>query len=287
MAVALAGAGWELELLPALGGAIGALRHRGADILRPTPDGATDPLQSACFPLVPYANRIAGGGFTFAGREVQLPLNFGDHPNTLHGTAWQRAWEIVEQGPDRAVLTQSHDGTGGWPWAWRAEQLFELDEQGLSVALTLTNQSVEPMPAGIGLHPYFAISPGTRLRLNAERVWLTDAVQIPSGPVPADHFGDWATGASIAQAGFIDNSYEGWDGLATLATALDGGDHIVRVSAEGARDLHLYHPEGESFCCLEPVSHLPDAFNRAGAAFDILAPGATITLMMRIAVEQS
>ena len=282
MPLALAGAGWELELLPALGGAIGALTYRGADILRPTPGGATDPLQAACFPLVPYANRIAGGRFHFDGRDVRLPLNFGDHPNTLHGTAWQRAWEVLEASADQAVLAQEHDGGDGWRWAWRAEQRFELDEAGLNVTLTLTNKAAEPMPAGLGLHPYFPIAPGTRLRLNAERVWLTDAVQIPSQPVPADHFGDWASGASIAEAGFIDHCYEGWGGLATL----DKGDHIVRVTAKGARDLHVYHPEGESFCCLEPVSQLPDAFNRPGAVFDVLAPGETLALAMRVGVER-
>jgi len=283
MSLALAGAGWELQLLPALGGAIGALHHCGADILRPTPNAATDPLQAGCFPLVPYANRIAGGRFTFAGRDVALPLNFGDHPNTLHGTGWQRPWEIVETGLERALLALEHDGDDGWPWAWRAEQLFELGETGLSVTLTLTNKAAEAMPAGIGLHPYFPISPGTRLRLNARRAWLTDPAQIPSEPVPADHFGDWASGASIAEAGFIDHCYEGWDGVATL----DKGDHFVRVTADGARDLHLYHPEGENFCCLEPVSQLPDSFNQPGAVFDVLAPGESLTLVMRIGAERS
>ncbi|MEO6218753.1 MAG: aldose 1-epimerase [Sphingomonas sp.] len=281
MSLALAGAGWELDLLPALGGAIGALRYQGADILRPTPEGATDPLQSACFPLAPYANRIAGGRFSFGGRDLQLPLNFGDHPNSLHGTGWQRGWTATEAGTSKAVLALTHDGGDGWPWAWHAEQIFALDEAGLSVTLTLTNKSRERMPAGIGLHPYFAIQPGTKLRLNTERAWLTDDLQIPSEPVPADHFGDWASGASIAEAGFIDHSYEGWDGVATL----DTGDRIVRVTAEGARDLHLYHPEGESFCCLEPVSHLPDAFNQPDGVFDILAPGEARVLVMRVGVE--
>jgi aldose 1-epimerase len=282
MGIALAGAGWELDLLPALGGAIGALRHRGENILRPTADGATDPLQSACIPLVPYANRIAAGRFTFNRRDIQLPLNFGDHPNSLHGTGWQRPWTVREAGTDRAVLVCDHDGGDGWPWAWRAEQLFELDEAGLSVTLTLTNKAREPMPAGIGLHPYFAIQPGTVLRLNASRVWLTDENQIPNQAAPADHFGDWAAGASISGAGFIDHSYEGWDGLATL----ERGDRIVTVSAEGARDLHLFHPAGESFCCLEPVSQLPDAFNRPGAVFDVLPAGAALVLTMRIAASQ-
>ena len=279
--VTLSGAGWELGLLPALGGAIGSLRYRGEDVLRPTPDGAADPLDSACFPLVPYANRIAGGRFAFGGRTIRLPLNFGDHPNSLHGLGWQRAWAVAETRPDRVRLEHRHGGDG-WPWRYCAEQLFELGEDGLRVTLTLTNKSSEAMPAGIGLHPYFAIRPGTLLRLNAARVWLTDALQIPSEPVAADHFGDWAAGAPISDAGFIDHSYEQWDGLATL----DRGDCVVRLSAKGARDLHLFHPAGESFCCLEPVSHLPDAFNRPGAVFDLLSPGGSIALTMRIGVER-
>jgi aldose 1-epimerase len=279
--VQLSGVGWALTLLPALGGAIGTLRFQGEDILRPTADGTTDPLHSACFPLVPYANRIAGGRFSFGGRDMALPLNFGDHPNTLHGFGWQRPWEVAEFRPDRARLAHTHNGSDGWPWRYRAEQLFELDEQGLSLTLTLTNKSLESMPAGIGFHPYFTCPPGTRLRLNADRVWLTDAVQIPNDPAPADHFGDWATGASIAEAGFIDHSYEGWDGMAML----DTGHHKVRLTAEGARHLHLFHPEGESFCCLEPVSHLPDTFNREHGVFDIVPPGGTLALVMRIGVE--
>jgi len=280
--VQLSGAGWALTLLPALGGAIGTLRYQGEDILRPTADGATDPLHSACFPLVPYANRIAGGRFAFGGRDIALPLNFGDHPNTLNGFGWHRPWDVAQASPERVRLVHTHDGGEGWPWRYRAEQMFDLDENGLSLTLTLVNKAIEPMPAGIGLHPYFVCPPATRLRLNARRVWLTDAVQIPNEPAPADQFGDWVAGASIAEAGFVDHSYEGWDGTALL----DTGKHQVRLIAEGARDLHLFHPEGESFCCLEPVSHLPDAFNTAGGTFDVVPPGGALTLVMRIGVEQ-
>ena len=70
---------------------------------------------------------------------MQLPLNFGDHPNSLHGLGWQRAWTVIEAGADTAVLVHDHDGGDGWPWAYRAEQRFELGEDGLSVTLTLTN----------------------------------------------------------------------------------------------------------------------------------------------------
>lgn len=277
----LAAAGWEAVLLPVLGGAIGALRYAGQDVLRPTPDDATDPLDSACFPLVPYANRIAGGRFAFDGRIVTLPRNFGEHPHSLHGLGWHRAWEVLEGASDRARIRHRHDGGGGWPWRYRAEQLFVLGVDGLNVTLSVANESEAPMPAGLGLHPYFRVSPRTVLRFGSGRVWLADPAQLPTHDADADHFGDWHGGAVMAGRDLVDNAYERWDGNASL----DGGDRTIRLVAEGARDLHLCIPVGGSFCCVEPVTHLPDAFNRPGGLFDVLPAGGSMTLRMRISVE--
>ena len=57
----------RLALDPALGGALLSFRKGDVDLLRPTPAGASDVLETACFPLVPYANRIADGRFVPTG----------------------------------------------------------------------------------------------------------------------------------------------------------------------------------------------------------------------------
>jgi len=59
---------WICELRPGLGGAITSLGLGGGPVLRPTPETASAILETACFPLVPYANRIADAGFQFQGR---------------------------------------------------------------------------------------------------------------------------------------------------------------------------------------------------------------------------
>ena len=51
----------------------------------------------ACFPLVPYANRIANGRFAFAGDEVQLRRNWDRDPHPLHGQGWRSAWTIEHE----------------------------------------------------------------------------------------------------------------------------------------------------------------------------------------------
>ena len=63
---------WEAGLLPSLGGAIAYLTRDGRDVLRRAPEGVDDPLATGCFPLVPYANRIAHGRFSFAGAAFLL-----------------------------------------------------------------------------------------------------------------------------------------------------------------------------------------------------------------------
>ena len=63
--IALAAGDWRATLKPERGGAMLTLDWRGRPVFRPTPEDATDILETACFPLVPYANRIADGRFHF------------------------------------------------------------------------------------------------------------------------------------------------------------------------------------------------------------------------------
>jgi aldose 1-epimerase len=153
---------YALSAAPEIGGAVTKLTWRGLDLLRPA-TGAADPLQTSCFPLAPYANRIAHGAFTFQGKRIQLALNFGDHPHALHGHAWQRPWRLEETSASRMRL--SFDYTpGDWPWVYRAEQVFELDESGALLSLSLQNRADTPMPASIGFHPYFPRPRGAVLK---------------------------------------------------------------------------------------------------------------------------
>ena len=69
-----------------------------------------------------YANRIAGGRFTIAGKHYQGDTNFlGKH--TLHGGAkgfGKRVWDVALHGDDFVTLTlHSPDGDMGFPGAHR------------------------------------------------------------------------------------------------------------------------------------------------------------------------
>ena len=272
----LAAGDWGLSLLPDLGGSIGSLDRGGRNILRPTPAGATGPLETACFPMLPYVNRIAHRQFHFGGRQWQLPANFGDHPHSLHGIGWQRPWAVAQATEQAATLVLDHSGGNGWPWPFHAEQSFSLSAGGLSARLLLRNMADEPTPAGLGFHPYFPRHADSRLTTRVSTAWTADDTQLPVSAVAADHFGDWTAGDSLTRPSLVDNAYEGWSGRARI----DGGGLSIRLEADGTDGLHLYIPPGENFFCAEPVTHLPNAINRGGMR--LLGPGEALSIEMRI-----
>jgi aldose 1-epimerase len=281
----LSGDDWTVTLRPDIGGSIVALEHRGRSVLH---SGARQPrtaLETACFPLVPYANRIARGRFAHDGREWRVPRNFGRHPHALHGVGWQARWEVAERSIDCIALRHAHRGGCGWPWPYLAGQRIKLAHDAVELELEIGNRADEPMPVGLGFHPAFPLRADTVMQAGVGAVWLTDRYRLPTVRAAADHFSDWTSGAAVQRAAPVDNCHEAWnrrlrvmsDGLTTLLTASDGLDW-----------LHIYIPRGRGYFCAEPVSHMPDALNRVTSELRcgarVLQPGAHFRVAMRITV---
>lgn len=279
--IVLAAGDWAATLRPDLGGAVAGLTWQGRDILRPTPAEATDPLDTACFPLVPYANRIAGGRFAFGDREAALEVLPRFAPNALHGDGWRAPWRVLRSGADGVELVFEH-AAGGWPWTYEARQIFSLTQAGLTVGLSIRNLDSAPMPAGLGLHPYFPAGPDSRLTVEATGVWTVDDSLIPTRLAPPAAIQDWSHGPRLGEAVAVDHCYAGWTGPARLSQ----GDLTILVSASPeAGWLHVFTPAGAGYACLEPVSHRPDAVNAPdGEASGLvaLAPGETLAMSMTI-----
>ena len=277
--------GWRLAVRPELGCSIASLTHGGRDVLRPTPEGVTDILQTACFPLVPYANRIAEGRFSVGGQTVNLPVHDRFAPHALHGDGWLASWTLLEQSEASARFIHRHDADG-WPWPYEAVQTFTLSASGLRIDLSVLNLGETPAPAGLGLHPYFPVGDQTRLQLTAEAVWAVDAGLIPTAPVrPAEVF-DWSPGPRVADAPFVDNCYAGWGGAAHLIEP----DRTITITASpNAGWAHIYAP-GLGYCCVEPVTHRPDAVHAPDgedSGLVVLEPGRALSMWMEIAVADA
>jgi aldose 1-epimerase len=285
--IRLSAGDWRATLAPEQGGAVLSLDWRGEPVFRPTPEGATDILQTACFPLVPYANRIADGRFDFEERMVTLEALDRFAPHALHGDGWRMPWKVEIEASDRAEMTLDWPGQEtGWPWPWRARQTVSLSDEGLAIMLSVTNLGGAVMPAGLGLHPYFHRAPDARLSLAATGVWLTDAREIPARLATPDAVVDWSEGVALAGAPLVDHAYAGWSGEAVLE---GGGRRVALRGGDSAQWAQVYAPAGADFVCVEPVTHRPDALNapvseRSGLVR--LAPGKRLTVAMSVSASE-
>ncbi len=296
MSVQLQAGDLRLVLEPETGGAIGAFTWRDVALLRPVSDprlGAQHGRAVAGYPLIPFANRVGGGRFRFAGQAYQLARNFGDDPNTIHGNAWMHAWTVTESTPQRAHLTLDFSPNGRlaeeWPFAYKAEQSFELAEHALRITMSVRNADTRAFPAGIGLHPYVARTEQTTLRFEADTFWTTGTDGMPVAREAVHGALEFATGHVLGSKE-IDTCYAGWGGQAVV-TQPESSVELTLSAGPPLDHLQLYTPAGRDFIGLEPVSNMPDGLGRMDDVSDdglvILQPGQTLTAEITFRVRRT
>jgi aldose 1-epimerase len=272
----------RLTVDPRRGGAIRAFDWRGKDIFRPTAASAgDDPFDTACFPMVPYVNRVAHGRFNFGGHAVQLARNWSEDPHPLHGQGWRAPW-TVEAASDSSARLRFEGGADDWPWRYRSEQSFQLLADELSVELRIENLSDTAMPAMLGLHPYFRQPEQAQLQAQLPRVWLTDRAALPVQEERTPAAWSFEPARPIGAVA-LDNGFSGWNGVATLRWP----DRTVTVRATHCDCLHVYAPAGQDFFCIEPQSAAPGALSRNAGEAGALAPGERFAIRVQFAVGAS
>ena len=279
----------ELRLSPSIGGAISSFRWkdgaRERAILRESNTPLQKVLDASCFPLVPFVNRIRGGCFTFRGRQVRLSPNMAGDPSPLHGQGWTSPWRVDSSSEAQAVLQFDHR-PGEWPWAYQARQHFQLEANALHLRLTCRNTSDEPMPCGLGFHPYFQCGAGTRIQTEVQHVWTVDKDVLPVARMPAE--GRYAIGDDPVCGRGLDNGYDGWSGRALLTDP--DWPFEIELSSPQARYFQLYSPPEGGVFVAEPVTHANAALNQpesdwARLGIQILEPREEMALDARIAVR--
>lgn len=278
----------RLELNPSVGGSISAFEWIGDDcataILRKCNSQRENVLEAASFPLVPYVNRIRGGRFTFRGREVFLAPNMAGDPSPLHGQGWLNPWRVERADDTSGTLTFRHDA-GEWPWDYAARQEVVVDERGLSITLSCRNLGDEPMPCGLGQHPYFACGPDTRIDTDVTHVWTIDQQVLPVDKIPATGRFDLHDRRVCGQD--LDHGFGGWGGCATMTDP--AWPFEVRLSSPDARFFQLYSPRGGGIFVAEPVTHANAALNAPEDEWPelgmrVLEPDEEMRLDMRLEV---
>lgn len=276
---------FRLLLDPAGGGAIAAFEWRGLPVFRPACGPSI--MDQACFPLVPFSNRIAHGRFSAGGHQVQLKPNFpgSDHPHPLHGIGWLTQWQTVSTTSDATEL-EYHYREGEWPWPHVARQRLALADDGLTVELSVRNVGATPMPCGLGLHPYFPCNQYTRLIAFHEVEVVVDAECLPVGSNVSAVPKDWWNGAPV-RSRQVDTAYLNRNGVICIQWPEIDAELLIHPSSN-LRHTVIFTPATEGYFCVEPVSHATNSFNAHEAgigAHEILEPDATYLVSCRFSMR--
>lgn len=270
------------ELAPGRGGGLASLRVGDVPALSAgegRPEGS--PFALALNLLLPFSNRVSRP-FAFEGRTHALAPNLEGEPFPIHGDAFQKPWAVAFHDGAEAVL-RLEEGRFG-PWRYEAEANYRLTEDALGLRLALTSRAEEPLPYGIGFHPWFPRTDATRVRFDATGCWPQDDRHLPTTGAPAPIPPGWDFGrAAPLPDGWINAAFSGWSGEAEVIQG--SGAVSLSVSAPDLSTLILYSPGRRApFLCLEPVSHPVDAHNLPGQpGLRRLEPGESLSAAMVLA----
>ncbi len=281
----------RVDVLPEAGGGLLRFDWLGdggvVPIFRPGEAAAAqqDPRTLACYPLVPWSNRIGGGRFTFEGHAVEVPRTREGEPYPLHGHGWLMPWRVVSQTAASVELAAVVDH--GQPFRYSARLRYTLSASSLHVLLSVRNEGT-PLPFGLGLHPFFPRTPGVRLQARATAMWQAAPDHLPtvSQAPPAD--ADFRKLRPLAVTANLNHSFEGWDGHAEIAWP--DQRLLLSTSADTSRYV-LYTPTDADFFCFEPVDHAINAHNLQGLPQDhgltILGTGQSLERSYQFTVGRS
>jgi aldose 1-epimerase len=304
--------GQRVAILPSVGATVFdyRVRHGGEDvpILDPPPDLqaiAADPLHWGCPILFPFPNRIREGRFTFQEQTHEFTESFLDGHH-IHGLVYSRPWTLERcdasgTGAVASFTFRSQDFPEigkQYPFPFELSIVYRLARDGLAFTIEVRNVGSEPLPMGLGLHPYLRgpISASTsratcRVRIPARARWELED-HLPTGEViPAEAGVDLSEGCSLeelelddvytylqrdSEAGIVRCELE--DRTARLRTVVEAGP--------GFREIVVYTPPNRPSVCIEPYTCVTDAPNLQARNVDsgmrVIPPGEEFRARTRI-----
>jgi len=268
---------------------------REIDVLDSVPDFETGGQRSSGsgIPILfPFPNRIRAGKFTWEGREFSLPVSdkFG---NAIHGLCLDRPWRVIAQGDDFVtgqfqLSVDAPNRLALWPTDFTIEVDYELLGNRLRANFRVINPSSQPLPWGLGTHPYFKLPLATTSRVGAclievpaaQRWELQDC--LPTGErLELDEEHDLRFGAYVDTVQ-LDDVYttvqcEGPQ-FDCLILDEEAGLQITLTSPPIFREIVVFTPPNRAAVCIEPYTCPTDAINLQAGGIDCgwrtLAPGA-------------
>jgi aldose 1-epimerase len=281
--VRIGGEPLEVVVLPGLGARLHRLRAFGHDLLL-SPDDPTkyfgDPFMWGSYVMAPWCNRLEPTPTEVGGRTVALGVNFVDG-TAIHGQVYLRPWAI--EAPGSFVVAGGGDG---WPWRYEVRQQVTVVGTDLRVALALTNLDDTPMPAGIGLHPWFLKPIDVAIR--GQSVYLSN-LDTSARPIAVSGTSDLRVVARMADG--LDGTWANVTGIPVELRWPDLGIRAEMRVESPSLCIVAASPGGSPAVAVEPETHAPQGLRRLlrsePDALTMLPPGERLELLMVLAFERS
>lgn len=258
----------ETVIVPELGAGLASYDLVGAGDRRPIFRPCREPSRAEPFDLasnllVPWSNRISGGGFSFAGKFHALAPNLPGEPYPIHGNGFSSAWVVESATAIHAELSLMSSGPGPFRYAARAS--YALDAGALTMQLSIVNLAAETLPFGLGFHPWIVRTPDTLLKAKAKRLALETNCHLSAGEAEVSSRLAWnfAEPRKLPED-WINNAFLDWDGRALVQWP--DRKLALELAADPPLKVYIiYSPSREAdFFCFEPVMHAVDAHNASG-----------------------
>ena len=256
--------------------------------------------------LFPFPNRIRAGRFTWNGKHYEIPESNASYNsgNAIHGFCLDRPWRVANRGPDFVVgvfqlSRDAPDRASYWPADFRIEVRYTVRSASLRADFLIVNPSPQPLPWGLGTHPYFKLplsakSQAARCLVSApaSQEWeLIDC--LPTGKrLPITEPKDLRKGAYFDTLK-LDDVLTNLGDTRTIECGITdehAGLQITQRFPSEFRELVVYTPHNRDAVCLEPYTCVTDAINLEPRGIEtgwrVLEPGSEFRTWIEITAGQ-
>lgn len=237
-----------MAVISPVGAALTELSLGGVQLISHQAAGSPDSMFFGSL-LAPWPNRLAGGSYSFGGREFKHPI-LDAQGNANHGLLFDRALKLVEHSEATVSFGYLFGQDVGYPFSVDLMVTYTITEDEFRFDATARNLG-DDAPFGLGFHPYFLV--GEDFSFSAE---FTNQITVDQKMIPV---GEKLISGFRYSGGNLDDCFYG-----ARQGYLETEEYELELSLLNGFDYFmLYRPmhSSASMLAIEPMSCRTNAFN--------------------------
>lgn len=227
------------------GGRVSSWIFQGFELIGARGD---DPVEHGCYPMAPWAGRIAGNSFTWNDEIVHLAPNYQEF--ALHGYLLDRPVELRDraESPDSVDIAFTTVVTE-WIAPVRIDMHWRIAEHEVQSTITASTHSLDPVPVVLGWHPWFnsVIGVGQETSIDYRNLQLA----VKKDGYPSSEFVHVTESQCPFDDAFISS---------TNSVNIRWGS-FLNLEISNSHEWFVIYNGAEGFTCVEPQTGPPNAFN--------------------------